>query len=80
MKTIYHVYYEGYEDGLPETGEIEGMIDSDGNLLGAWAANDGTWRGEYFDGFMEKLGIEVLSSWDQPGHAERLNTLIAQFA
>ena len=53
MKTIYHVYDEGPQ------GEIEGMFDEHGELLGCWSNNDATWRDEYFKTFMGKLGIEV---------------------
>lgn len=52
---LFHVYDE-------EAGEIEGMFDSEGNLLGAWSCNDATWRGEYFGGFIQKLGFKVVSS------------------
>lgn len=54
MKTIYHVYI--CDD---DVGEVEGMFDTDGKLLGTWSNNDGNWRGEYFDPFMKELGIEV---------------------
>lgn len=46
-----------------DVGEVEGMFDADGTILGTWACNDGQWRGEYFDGFLMKLGFEVLM-WD----------------
>ncbi|HYT42643.1 MAG TPA: hypothetical protein VEP90_09870 [Methylomirabilota bacterium] len=52
MKKIYYVSYCDKFEG-------EGMFDAKGNLLDAWSRNDGDWRGEYFDGFMKKLGIEV---------------------
>ena len=52
MKKIYHVSYCDKFEG-------EGMFDAKGNLLDAWSCNDGVWRGEYFDGFMKELGIEV---------------------
>ena len=42
-----------------EAGEVEGAFDEDGTLLGLWAANDGNWRREYFNGFMKKIGIDV---------------------
>jgi hypothetical protein len=49
-----------YDDG--DEGEIEGAFDADGNLLDTWCNNDAHWRDEYFDGFMKKLGIEVVRS------------------
>ena len=51
MRTIRHV--------ILEDDDYEGMFDEAGNLLGAWHANDGNWRGEYFDGFLKELGITV---------------------
>jgi len=42
-------------------GEIEGMFDDEGTLLGVWSSDDANWRIEYFRGFMEKLGIEVIN-------------------
>lgn len=56
MRRIYNIYVE-------EAGEAEAMYvehDDDGfKLIGYWFMNDATWRGEYFDGFMEELGITV---------------------
>lgn len=66
MKTIYHVYSDS-------DGEIEGMFDADGNMLGAWCCNDGLWRGEYFDPFLRKLGIEV--KYDATGECEEFKGL-----
>lgn len=43
-----------------EQGEAQGMFSEEGELLGTWAFNDGNWRTEYFDGFAEKMGFEVL--------------------
>lgn len=54
MKTIY-IHYVCDED----IGECQGMFDDAGKLLDGWSCNDGDWRGEYFDGFMEKIGIKV---------------------
>jgi hypothetical protein len=42
-----------------EVGEVQGMFDMEGNLLGAWSDNDASWRNEYFSPFLEKLGIIV---------------------
>lgn len=53
MKTIYLAYSDTYGE------DVEGMYDADGNLLDLWACNDASWRGEYFDTFMEALGIKV---------------------
>lgn len=54
LRTIKHVYL--CDD---DTGEVEGMFDENGKLLGAWSCNDGSWRGEYFDNFLLELGIKV---------------------
>ena len=56
-RTIYHVYADEYE--------VEGMFDEDGKLLGAWSGNDGTWRHEYFNEFLKKLGITVKHNDDE---------------
>jgi hypothetical protein len=40
-------------------GEMEGMFDESGKMLGSWCLNDAHWRGEYMEGFLEKLGIVV---------------------
>jgi len=53
MKIIYEFYSEKY-------GEVGGMFDADGNLLDCWVLNDADWRGEYFNGFMKKIGVEVV--------------------
>jgi len=53
MKIIDCVYI--CNDGV---GEVQGMFEG-GKLLGAWSLNDGQWSGEYFDGFLKKLGIQV---------------------
>jgi hypothetical protein len=58
---IYFVYACD-EDG---SGEVEGMFSEDGTLLGSWACNDGQWRSEYFNHFMNKLGINVEASDDE---------------
>lgn len=55
MRAIRHVYTEEY-------GEIEGMFDEDDHLISAWSCNDATWRHEYFEEFMEELGVKIISS------------------
>jgi hypothetical protein len=54
MKEITIVYVC---DGI--VGEAQGVFDKNNKLIGAWSCNDGDWRGEYFNPFMEKLGIKV---------------------
>lgn len=56
MKKIYFLYL--CDD---DVGEVEGMFDEQGEMLGNWCCNDATWRGEYFNGFIESLGYEVIS-------------------
>jgi hypothetical protein len=63
--TIYHVYD-------CEHGEIEGMFSEDGKLLGAWCTNDGKWRGEYFDGFLQTLDIQVKYLDDEKDPRQKL--------
>lgn len=53
MKVIYFSNYEG------DLGEAQAMFNDDGTLLDYWCSNDGNWRGEYFDGFLRNLGIQV---------------------
>lgn len=53
MKTIY------FSDYCGEYGEAQAIFDEDGSLLGQWFCDDGNWRSEYFDGFLNKLGIVV---------------------
>ena len=38
------------------------MFDEKHELLDYWYCNDAQWRHEYFDGFMEKLGVKVLTN------------------
>ncbi len=52
MKIVYYMW-----DG--EYGEIEGMFDEQGELIGSWHSNDAHWRQEYFGKFMRNLGVEV---------------------
>ena len=47
-----------------EHGEVEGMFDQDGTMLGMWACNDATWRNEYFSPFMWALGYEIETAPD----------------
>ena len=52
MKTLYFVFSEEY-------GEVEGMFDDKENLLDFWFGNDATWRVDYFEGVMNKIGYTV---------------------
>lgn len=54
-RTIYHAYW------CSEHGENEAMFDSDFSLLGAWHNNDATFRDEYMNPWLKKLGIIVKS-------------------
>jgi hypothetical protein len=54
MKTVYWLY-------LDTVGEVEGMFSESGEMLGTWCNNDASWRNDYFCGFMEKLGVDVVS-------------------
>lgn len=51
-KVIYYYY-------TPAWGEMQGMFDDTGKMLGSWSCNDANWRGEYMEGFLNKLGIIV---------------------
>lgn len=52
-KTVYYAQTE-------EVGEVEGMFDEDGELLGMWSCNDACWQNEYFSEFLDKLGVYVV--------------------
>lgn len=55
MREVYNVYVE-------EAGEIEGMFDAaTKEFLGGWYCNDANWRAEYFDSFMRKVGVRVVT-------------------
>lgn len=54
---IYHIYDEGDDENY---GETEGMFSEEGELLGGWCLNDAHWRGEYMNGFLQSLNIEVV--------------------
>lgn len=60
MKQISFVY-----DDFDGEFEAEGVFDEKGNCLGVWSPNDARWRGEYFSGFMEKLGIKIVPATDE---------------
>lgn len=74
MKTIYYAYADNVctEEQFDRLGEVEGMFDEQGKLIGAWCLNDGNWRSEYFDPFMEALGIQV------DGLPPELNAVVAE--
>ena len=56
------IYYVSYFEDF----EAEGFIDpANGEVLGAWHCNDGVWRPEYFNGFLEALGVEVVKCPDE---------------
>lgn len=57
MRTITIVYSE-------EAGEVEGAFDEQETLLDYWWTIAATWRGEYFNGLFEQLGIEILGLGD----------------
>ena len=42
-----------------DLGEVEGAFELHGTLIDLWSCNDASWRGEYFDGMMHTLGIDV---------------------
>lgn len=46
-------------------GEIEGVFDENDNLIHTWDCNDATWRHEYFNPLLEKLGFKVIDSFDK---------------
>ena len=51
MTTLYVVYSGG------ECGELQGVFTEREDLLHFWSCNDATWREEYFNGLMEKIGF-----------------------
>ena len=52
-KNLKTIQFVSVNDGL-----YSGLY-LDGNLLAGWHENDAEWRGEYFDGMLEKLGYSV---------------------
>lgn len=57
LKKVYVVYAC---DSKGDLGEIEGVYDVDKEeWLDFWFCNDANWRGEYFNGFLRTLGIDV---------------------
>lgn len=52
LKTLYLISDES-------CGEIEGIFDTKGKLLGGWDRIDAVWREENFAGLMAKLGYSV---------------------
>lgn len=44
---------------LENGGEIQGMFESDGTLIGHWSCDDALWRKEYFSSMMRALGYTV---------------------
>ena len=55
MKTIYIISV------CNDYGEADFVFDEEGIIIDFWANNDADWRHEYFNGFMEELGINVLN-------------------
>lgn len=61
MTIIYIIYTERY-------GENDLVFDSKFKCIDGWSCNDATWRGEYFNGMMKKLGVEVRN--ELPAHID----------
>jgi hypothetical protein len=53
MKKLFIMYCED------DRGEYELWFNDNDVLIGGYFCNDAQWRGEYFDGMMEDLGIDV---------------------
>lgn len=47
-----------------QIGEVEGIFDEDGNMLGTWDCNDVQFREEYYNPFLKKLGFKVVRKND----------------
>jgi hypothetical protein len=54
LQTIYYV-----DLCSDDHGEVQAMFDEDKNLIDYWWTNDGNWRSEYFNPFMNKLGFDI---------------------
>lgn len=54
MKTIYIIYSES-----GDAGECNLVFDENLKCIDGWSCDDATWRDDYFNGFMEQLGITV---------------------
>lgn len=70
MKIIYCIYISN-----DDLGEIQVFADKDGKILASWHLNDASWRGEYMDRLLEKLGYEVKHRAPKTIHKIVLTTL-----
>jgi hypothetical protein len=69
MKPLYWIFLED---------EYEGMFDDKGKLLDYWHCNDASWRVEYFNGLMAKLGYEVVCIRDGHPLYKKLRTKLTK--
>ena len=44
--------------------EAEGAFLPDGTCLGWWSCNDANWRDEYFNGWLEEVGVKVVECYN----------------
>ncbi len=59
VKNITIVFWNDEING----GEYEAAFDGS-KFLDAWHTNDALWRGEYYDGFLAKLGVIITYNSD----------------
>lgn len=52
MKKLFIMYCE-------DDGEYELWFDENKECVGGYYCNDATWRGEYYDGIFESVGVEI---------------------
>ena len=54
MKTVFIVYWYDSKDKIDFEAAFDGDI-----LVDAWNTNDAIWHGEYYDSFLEKMGLKI---------------------
>lgn len=54
VKKVTIVFWNDEKNG----GEYEAAFEG-AELLDAWHTNDALWRGEYYDTFLEKIGVKI---------------------
>lgn len=70
LKSLYVVQVCGTPDTVNDSdldvGEVEGVFDSNKELLSYWSSNDADFRQEYYSELFEKLGylLDVVPSHD----------------
>ena len=56
---LVHNFDEGCGDDEGDLGEVQGLMNEQGEVVASWALHDAQWRGAYFNAAFERLGIEI---------------------